>query len=96
MLVDERRHAPEAMRGGLCAQACFDFVVVAVLAVGMASENPFIGGWKLNSSMSRMPDEIKVESKGANKYSFDFGGGPENNRSGWNRSGGQQRNRAVG
>ena len=54
-------------------------VLLALLVVGMASaaENPFLGGWKLNSSMSRMPDEMKVESKGAHKYSFDFGGGPE-------------------
>lgn len=40
-----------------------------------AAENSFIGQWKLNSAMSRMPDEMKVESKGANTYSFDFGGG---------------------
>ncbi len=49
----------------------------ASVAVGMAraAENPFIGAWKLNSSLSRMPDETKVESKGGNTYSFDFGGG---------------------
>jgi hypothetical protein len=52
-------------------------LVFASMAVGMAwaAENPFIGEWKLNSSMSRMPDEMKVESKGGNTYSFDFGGG---------------------
>jgi hypothetical protein len=42
-----------------------------------AARDPFIGEWKLNSSMSRMPDEMKVESKGGNTYSFDFGGGAE-------------------
>jgi hypothetical protein len=42
-----------------------------------AAENPFIGEWNLNSSKSRMPDEMKVESKGGNKYAFDFGGGAE-------------------
>lgn len=54
-------------------------VLLALLVVGIASaaENLYLGGWKLNSSMSRMPDEMKVESKGTNKYSFDFGGGPE-------------------
>jgi hypothetical protein len=41
------------------------------------AENPFIGEWKLDSSKSRMPDEMKVESKGGNKYVFDFGGGAE-------------------
>jgi hypothetical protein len=51
----------------------------AVMAVCMAraAENPFIGEWKLNSSLSRMPDEMKVDSKGGNTYSFDFGGGTE-------------------
>src|SRR5579872_6362095 len=42
-----------------------------------AAENPFIGEWKLDPSKSRMPDEMKVESKGGKAYSFDFGGGPE-------------------
>jgi hypothetical protein len=54
-------------------------LVFASMAVGnaCAAENPFIGEWKLNPSMSRMPDEMKVESKGGNTYSFDFGGGSE-------------------
>jgi len=52
-------------------------LVFASMAVGTAwpAENPFIGEWKLNPSMTRMPDEMKVESKGNNTYSFDFGGG---------------------
>jgi hypothetical protein len=49
---------------------------LAVTAVG-AAQSPFIGEWKLDSSRSRMPDEMKVESKGGNKYAFDFGGGVE-------------------
>ena len=51
-------------------------LVLASVAVGAAwaAENPFVGEWKLNSSLTRMPDEMKVESKGANTYSFDFGG----------------------
>ena len=54
-------------------------LVFASMAVGVAwaTENPFIGEWKLDSSKSRMPDEMKVESKGGNTYSFDFGGGAE-------------------
>lgn len=54
-------------------------LVFAGMAVGMAwaAENPFIGEWKLNSSLSKMPDEMKIESKGNNTYSFDFGGGVE-------------------
>jgi hypothetical protein len=46
------------------------------LATGMAwaTESPFIGEWKLDPSKTRMPDEMKVQSQGANKYAFDFGG----------------------
>jgi hypothetical protein len=47
------------------------------VSVACATENPFIGEWKLDTSRSRMPDEMKVESKGGNTYSFDFGGGVE-------------------
>lgn len=43
-----------------------------------ATDDPFVGEWKLNPSKSRFPDEMKVESAGANKYVFDFvGGSPE-------------------
>jgi len=43
-----------------------------------AATDPFVGEWKLNASKSRFPDEMKVESAGANKYLFDFvGGSPE-------------------
>ena len=54
-------------------------LVFAGVAVGMAwaAGNPFIGQWKLNSSLSKMPDEMKVESKGGNTYAIDFGGGVE-------------------
>ena len=54
-------------------------LVLASVAVDMAwaAGNLFIGEWRLNPSMSRMPDEMKVESKGGNTYSFDFGGGAE-------------------
>ena len=51
------------------------FCLAATAAWG--AQNPFIGEWKLNSSRSRMPDEMKVENKGGNKYAFNFGGGVE-------------------
>jgi hypothetical protein len=51
------------------------FCLVATAA--WAAQSPFIGEWKLDSSRSRMPDEMKVESKGGNRYAFDFGGGVE-------------------
>ncbi len=49
------------------------------LATGVmgAADSPFIGEWKLDSSKSRMPDEMKVQNKGGNRYAFDFGGGAE-------------------
>jgi hypothetical protein len=52
-------------------------ILLAVCLVGTAwaAESPFIGEWKLDSSKSRMPDEMKVEREGANKYAFDFGAG---------------------
>jgi hypothetical protein len=60
-------------------------VVVAGIAAGMAvgvawaAENPFIGEWKLDSSRSRTPDEMKVTSKGGNTYAFNFGSGTAEN-----------------
>lgn len=42
-----------------------------------AAQSPFIGEWKLDPSKTRMPDEMKVESVGGNKYAFDFGAGAE-------------------
>jgi hypothetical protein len=53
--------------------------VVASLTTGFAwaAESPFIGEWKLDPSKTRMPDAMKVESKGGNTYAFDFGAGAE-------------------
>jgi hypothetical protein len=69
---------------GRSTEACMfkrtlEILPAVCLAAGMAwaAENPFIGEWKLDSSKSRMPDEMKVQSKGGNKYAFDFGGGAE-------------------
>ena len=49
------------------------------LATGMAcsAQSSFIGQWKFDSSISRTPDEMKVQNQGGNKYTFDFGGGAE-------------------
>ena len=46
-------------------------------AAAFAGTDPFIGHWKLNASKTKFADTMKVESVGANKYTFDFGGGPE-------------------
>lgn len=51
-------------------------LVVSVLTGTLcAADSPFAGNWKLNSSKSRFPDEMKVKAAGANRYDFDFGGG---------------------
>ena len=56
----------------------FEILPALLLATSAASaQNPFLGAWKLDPSKSRMPDEMKVQSKGGNTYIFDFGGGPE-------------------
>ncbi len=49
-------------------------LVAAVSA--WAADSPFVGQWKLNPAKSKLIDEMKVESLGGNRYSFDFGGGP--------------------
>jgi hypothetical protein len=51
--------------------------VCLATSMAWAAENSFIGEWKLDPSKTRMPDEMKVQSQGANKYAFDFGGGAE-------------------
>jgi hypothetical protein len=51
--------------------------VCLATGVAWAGESPFIGEWKLDPSNSRMPDEMKVQSKGGNKYVFDFEGSAE-------------------
>ncbi len=57
----------------------FQLLLVACLVAGSlgAANDPFAGKWKLNPSKSKLTDQMKVESVGANKYAFDFGGGTE-------------------
>lgn len=57
----------------------FQWLLVACLVTGTlwAADNPFVGDWKLNPSRSKLTDVMKVEGVGANKYAFNFGGGPE-------------------
>jgi hypothetical protein len=52
-------------------------VVCLATSMAWAAESPFIGEWKLDPSKTRMPDEMKVQNKGGNKYAFDFGVGAE-------------------
>jgi hypothetical protein len=53
-------------------------LVVAIATANLyASNNSFVGKWKLNPEKSTMHDQMKVTAAGANRYAFDFGGGPE-------------------
>ena len=40
-----------------------------------AANDPFVGKWKVDSSRSKLNDEVKVEAAGANRYAFTFGPG---------------------
>src|SRR6202042_857942 len=51
--------------------------VCLVTSMASSAQSPFIGQWKFDPSKSRTPDEMKVQSQGGNKYTFDFGGGVE-------------------
>jgi hypothetical protein len=57
----------------------FRLLLVASLVTGTlwAANDTFVGNWKLNPSRSKLTDVMKVESLGANKYTFNFGAGPE-------------------
>ena len=41
------------------------------------ADDPFVGQWKLNASKTNFTDQMKVDSAGANRYAFEFGGGTE-------------------
>jgi hypothetical protein len=56
---------------GLALLACL------AISASAAGNNPFVGDWKLNPSKSTLKDQMTVESIGGNKYTFNFGGGPE-------------------
>jgi hypothetical protein len=57
----------------------FRLLLISCLVTGAlsAADNPFVGDWKLNPSRSKLTDVMKVESNGGNKYTFNFGAGPE-------------------
>ena len=49
---------------------------VVCLAIGTswaATDDPFVGKWKVNPSKSKLIDEMKVEVAGENRYTFTFG-----------------------
>ena len=55
----------------------FTFLALAALSTFAAPNNPFVGDWKLNASKSALTDKMTVKHIDGDKYTFDFGGGPE-------------------
>lgn len=54
------------------------FVAAALVAqTAWAADDPFLGSWKLNPDKTRLSDQMKVESAGKNRYTFELGAGPE-------------------
>jgi len=53
------------------------FVAASLAASAFWTANdPFVGHWNLDVSRSTIVDAMKVQSLGANRYSFNFEGGP--------------------
>jgi hypothetical protein len=52
----------------------FQSLLLACLITGTvsAANDPFIGNWKVNPGKSKLTDEMKLESAGANKYVITF------------------------
>jgi hypothetical protein len=55
----------------------FQLLLVAGLITGTlwAANDPFVGKWKVNSSRTKLSDEMKVEAAGANRYVITFAPG---------------------
>jgi hypothetical protein len=55
----------------------FQLLMAGCLITGSlwAADSPFVGRWKVNPSISKLNDEMKVEVAGANRYAITFGPG---------------------
>src|SRR5262249_27373797 len=67
----------EYAQGGPVLRRALQVLLVISLASGAvwAANDTFVGEWKLNTSKSKLTDQMKVESVANDKYAFDFGGG---------------------
>ena len=52
-------------------------LIVTAAGLARATEDPFVGKWKLNPSRSKLTDVMKVTEAGDKKFTFDLGGGAE-------------------
>jgi hypothetical protein len=52
----------------------FQLLLIACLIAGTswAANDPFVGKWKVNPGKSKLTDEMKVETTGANRYRLTF------------------------
>jgi len=50
-------------------------LVCLVTSTVWAANDPFVGKWKVNSSKSKLYDEVRIEVAGANRYALTFGPG---------------------
>lgn len=75
----ENSGSPKKLREGFMLKRICQLLLVAYLVPGAlwAADNPFAGEWKLNPSKTKLADQMKVDAVGANKFTFDLGGGPE-------------------
>lgn len=48
-----------------------------VTCAAWGQDAPLVGEWKMDPAKTRLTDQMKMESAGDNKYTFDVGGGPE-------------------
>ena len=55
--------------------SAFQSLLIVCLLTGTlwAADDPLAGKWKVNSSKSRLYDELRVEAAGANRYKLTFG-----------------------
>jgi hypothetical protein len=72
---DNEEHLKRLKEDSMFKRTFYLLLIIALLTgVLWAADNPFFGDWKLNPSRSKLTDQMKVESLGANKYAFDFVG----------------------
>ena len=58
------------------AVRCAAFAGIVLAQPVLAAKDPFVGKWRLDVSRSTIVDDMRVEALGANKFAFNFEGGP--------------------
>ena len=50
-------------------------IICLLTYTSRAADDPFVGKWKVNPAKSKLTDELKIESAGANRFKITFGPG---------------------